>query len=157
MFCPKNGKSMAENLDIRMNQLPTATDGAYIYAEAADGSQVKIAKSDLAILIRNAIIQKNKVETNIQKGEHLPINEVEPHSIYLLTIQAIASNIEYSAVYVLHWASVYAASVNKLSDYNYTDRISVTVSRVTPNKFSITFTSNYVTECTIIYCLTKIA
>ena len=33
--------------DKQMNQFTTATDGAYIYAEAADGSQVKIAKEDL--------------------------------------------------------------------------------------------------------------
>ena len=31
----------------KMNQFNTASDGAYIYAEAADGSQVKIAKADL--------------------------------------------------------------------------------------------------------------
>ena len=46
---------MAENLDIKMNQLHTATDGEYIYAEAADGSQVKIAKADLVELIRAAM------------------------------------------------------------------------------------------------------
>lgn len=33
--------------DVKMNQLATATDGAYIYAEASNGSQVKIAKADL--------------------------------------------------------------------------------------------------------------
>lgn len=33
--------------DLKMNQLATATDGAYIYAEASNGSQVKIAKADL--------------------------------------------------------------------------------------------------------------
>lgn len=46
---------MAENLDIQMNQLPTATDVDYIYAEAADGSQVKIAKADIINLIRNSL------------------------------------------------------------------------------------------------------
>ena len=33
--------------DKKMNQFTTATDGAYIYAEASNGSQVKIAKADL--------------------------------------------------------------------------------------------------------------
>ena len=33
--------------DKQMNQFTTATDGAYIYAEASNGSQVKIAKADL--------------------------------------------------------------------------------------------------------------
>lgn len=34
--------------DKNMNQFTTATNGAYIYGELADGSQVKISKSDLA-------------------------------------------------------------------------------------------------------------
>ena len=37
---------MAEQ-DIKMNQFQVVTDAAYIYAEAANGSQVKIKKSDL--------------------------------------------------------------------------------------------------------------
>lgn len=37
---------MAED-DIKMNSFAQATDAAYIYAEAANGSQVKIKKSDL--------------------------------------------------------------------------------------------------------------
>lgn len=38
-----------------MNQFTTATDAAYVYAEAADGSQVKIAKKDLVSLIKELI------------------------------------------------------------------------------------------------------
>lgn len=34
--------------DKRMNQFTPATDMEYVYAELADGSQVKIKKSDLA-------------------------------------------------------------------------------------------------------------
>ena len=41
--------------DLKMSQFTPATDGAYIYAEAADGSQVKIAKADLVELIRAAM------------------------------------------------------------------------------------------------------
>lgn len=37
---------MAEQ-DIKMNRFQTVTDASYIYAEAANGSQVKIKKSDL--------------------------------------------------------------------------------------------------------------
>lgn len=37
---------MAED-DIKMNSFAQATDAAYIYAEASNGSQVKIKKSDL--------------------------------------------------------------------------------------------------------------
>lgn len=41
---------MAED-DIKMNSFAQATDAAYIYAEAANGSQVKIKKSDLANVV----------------------------------------------------------------------------------------------------------
>ena len=37
--------------DMRLNDKPIAKDGAYIYAEAADGSQVKISKADLATVV----------------------------------------------------------------------------------------------------------
>ena len=43
---PLKCKNMAED-DIKMNSFAQATDAAYIYAEAANGSQVKIKKSDL--------------------------------------------------------------------------------------------------------------
>ena len=46
---------MASSADIKMNEFATATDGAYIYAEAADGSQVKISKASLASLIKTLI------------------------------------------------------------------------------------------------------
>ena len=38
---------MADKQDIKMNSFAQATDAAYIYAEAVNGSQVKIKKSDL--------------------------------------------------------------------------------------------------------------
>lgn len=37
--------------DKRLNDLSTATDGAYIYAEDASGNQIKIAKADLATVV----------------------------------------------------------------------------------------------------------
>lgn len=62
LFCflwyrPKKVECMA---DVKMNQLATATDGAYIYAEAEDGSQVKISKSNLitALGLSGTIIKK---------------------------------------------------------------------------------------------------
>ena len=38
---------MAEKQDIAMNQFQVVTDVEYIYGETANGSQVKIKKSDL--------------------------------------------------------------------------------------------------------------
>lgn len=40
-----------------MNQFTPASDGNYIYAEAADGSQVKIAKEDL---FKTIVYDRNK-------------------------------------------------------------------------------------------------
>ena len=39
--------------DKRMNQFTPATDMEYVYAELADGSQVKIKKSDLANILKD--------------------------------------------------------------------------------------------------------
>ena len=38
--------------DKKMNEFAPATDSAYIYGEATNGSQVKIKKEDLAIVLR---------------------------------------------------------------------------------------------------------
>ena len=48
--------------DKQMNQFTTATDGAYIYAEASNGSQVKISKSDLiaALGLSGTILKKKQ-------------------------------------------------------------------------------------------------
>lgn len=46
---------MVEKKDVAMNTFPVVTDAAYIYAEAGDGSQVKIKKSDLANMIKALI------------------------------------------------------------------------------------------------------
>ena len=46
---------MASSADIRMNQATIASDGSYVYAEAADGSLVKISKASLASLIKTLI------------------------------------------------------------------------------------------------------
>ena len=53
---------MAEKQDILMNAFTPATDAEYIYAEAADGSQIKIKKSDLISLILGSLanIKVNK-------------------------------------------------------------------------------------------------
>ena len=55
--------SMAEKKDVAMNTFPQVTDAEYIYAEAADGSQVKIPKANLlsamGLNIKN--IRKEKV------------------------------------------------------------------------------------------------
>ena len=46
---------MASTADIRMNQATVASNGNYVYAEAADGSLVKISKASLASLIKGLL------------------------------------------------------------------------------------------------------
>ena len=41
--------------DKKMNQFTTASNGSYIYAEAADGSQVKITKGNLANVLNGLL------------------------------------------------------------------------------------------------------
>ena len=48
-IAPKMYKDMA---DKKMNEFAPATDSAYIYGETTNGSQVKIKKEDLAIVLR---------------------------------------------------------------------------------------------------------
>lgn len=47
---------MAEE-DIKMNAFTPVSDAAYIYAEAADGSQVKIKKENLINIIRGYVLR----------------------------------------------------------------------------------------------------
>lgn len=58
--------------DIKMNSFAQATDAAYIYAEAANGSQVKIKKSDLL----SSVLSGN---LNYPNGD---INELKNNGIY---------------------------------------------------------------------------
>lgn len=51
--------------DVKMNQLATTTDAAYMYAETVDGSQVKIEKTTLVKLIRNVLHKR----FNTKKGQ----------------------------------------------------------------------------------------
>ena len=66
---------MADKQDIAMNQFQMVTDAAYIYAEAANGSQVKIKKSDLVEVIRATM----PVATGTTKGL-MPANGIIPIS-----------------------------------------------------------------------------
>lgn len=84
---------MAE--DIKMNSFAQATDAAYIYAEAANGSQVKIKKSDLVEVIRAAMPvatltnkgladrSQGKIDYRLGKGESMEIT-LPDYGIYLL-------------------------------------------------------------------------
>ena len=59
---------MADKQDIKMNSFAQATDAAYIYAEAANGSQVKIKKSDLftSVFAYKGLLREDKDLNTIQ-------------------------------------------------------------------------------------------
>ena len=72
---------MAE--DIKMNSFAQATDAAYIYAEAANGSQVKIKKSDLL----SSVLSGN---LNYPNGD---INELKNDGIYYVGSNPTAKDV----------------------------------------------------------------
>ena len=45
--------------DKKMNDFPTAADGAFVYAEDANGNQIKISKADLASVVAE-LLKTNK-------------------------------------------------------------------------------------------------
>ena len=61
--------------DIKMNQFTTSTDGAYIYAEASNGLQVKIAKADLINAIGGIANRGNTTNLNDCKYTGLYIGD----------------------------------------------------------------------------------
>ena len=69
--------------DIKMNSFAQATDAAYIYAEAANGSQVKIKKSDLL----SSVLSGN---LNYPNGD---INELKNNGIYYVGSNLTAKDV----------------------------------------------------------------
>lgn len=69
--------------DIKMNSFAQATDAAYIYAEAANGSQVKIKKSDLL----SSVLSGN---LNYPNGD---INELKNNGIYYVGSNPTAKDV----------------------------------------------------------------
>ena len=59
---------MAEQ-DIAMNEFPTVTDAAYIYAESSNGSQVKINKRDLQGVLAKSFVHAEYNVDELQAGE----------------------------------------------------------------------------------------
>ena len=84
---PKMYKDMA---DKRMNEFVPVTDGAYIYGEAANGSQMKIKKSDLlngTFQIRGTVDKSlDEYTVNGCYGIHASIFNVELISFGILLV-----------------------------------------------------------------------
>lgn len=65
--------------DIKMNSFAQATDAAYIYAEAANGSQVKIKKSDLVELLA-----KTSPFSSMKMAFNTMYLDIEAHEEYVV-------------------------------------------------------------------------
>lgn len=50
--------------DKKMNDFPTAADGAFVYAEDANGNQIKISKADLASVVAELLSKTIQSDAN---------------------------------------------------------------------------------------------
>ena len=99
--------------DIKMSAFAPATDGAYIYAESADGSQVKIKKDDL--MERSGLF---RYYSKVKAGDTL----VLPYSSGLIIIQN-ASNVFDKACAIL-FANNTGVVLNSNSNINFFSNVS---------------------------------
>lgn len=86
---------MVEKKDMAMNTFPVVTDAAYIYAEAADGSQVKIKKSNLLGL--------TFLDRGIFEGD---LNELRTAGMYYVTGNTINKPEGYSGLALVFKSSI---------------------------------------------------
>lgn len=70
--------------DKKMNDFPTAADGAFVYAEDANGNQIKISKADLASVVAGLLGVK-QIEIKIAPGADYIIQNSNVKAIVLLT------------------------------------------------------------------------
>lgn len=95
---------MAGN-DIAMNTFTSATDAAYIYAEATNGSQVKIKKSDLL----NAMFQKGTPVKDYNLNTEIGIYYINVSVNG--TINGPANSISYGILFVLKGLNNYIVQI----------------------------------------------
>lgn len=113
--------------DMRLNDKPIAKDGAYIYAETADGSQVKISKADLASVVAGIMgfLIYSKV---INIGESVTLNK----GYGILIIDNITTGN----------SAVYGIANGKFDLLSSKDETMITISQVSEHEISLTNTSN---------------
>ena len=81
---PLKCEIMAE--DIKMNSFAQDTDAAYIYAEAANGSQVKIKKEDLAKLIADSLLIREPISISTKRGIEVDTGIIGTHIVSIFYI-----------------------------------------------------------------------
>lgn len=137
--------------------LPKLEDISSFVAVNAAGNAVGVmTKEQVASVLAGLIGINSTVTTILQVGESVEIGETNTASIYLLSIRASASNMEYLATYILAWASVYAAGITKISEYSYTSNVTLEVSRTGTDKYKITYKTGNVSSVELKYSLRKL-
>ena len=137
--------------------LPALEDISSFVAVNAAGNAVGVmTKEDIASVLAGLMGINITVTTTLQVGDYVEIRETNTASIYLLSIRASASNTEYLATYILAWASIYAAGVTKLSEYSYTNNVTIEVSRTGTDKYKITYKAGNVSSVELKYSLRKL-
>ena len=96
---------MAEKQDIAMNAFTSATDAEYIYAEATNGSQVKIKKSDLL----NAMFQKGTPVKDYNLNTEIGIYYINVSVNG--TINGPSNSISYGILFVLKGLNNYIVQI----------------------------------------------
>ena len=137
--------------------LPKLKDISSFVAVNAAGNAVGVmTKEQVASVLAGLMGINITVTTTLQVGDYVEIRETNTASIYLLSIRASASNTEYLATYILAWASIYAAGVTKLSEYSYTNNVTIEVSRTGTDKYKITYKAGNVSSVELKYSLRKL-
>ena len=81
---------MAEKQDIAMNAFQIVTDAEYIYAEATNGSQVKIRKSDLKLqMYKINTIKDGDLNNVVEAGEYIvwsTVANIPAYSFYWVKV-----------------------------------------------------------------------
>lgn len=86
---------MAEKQDIAMNAFQIVTDAEYIYAETANGSQVKIKKSDLIKLIADSLLIREPISISTKIGIEVDTGILGTHIVSIFYISGGSSDYEH--------------------------------------------------------------
>lgn len=114
-----------------------------------------LKNEDFALDIAGLIGISRTSNKNIIKGESILI-ETNGGSPYILSIYAFGANTEYISTFIISWASIYAADIVKLSEYNYTNNITIEVSRTGNDRYVLTYKSGNLDSINLKYSLRQL-
>lgn len=147
----------AEIVNVQGFTLPRISDiSGFVAVNNAGNAIGFMSKEQVASVLGELILTPKYTGGTLAKGESLTINWNTNASICLLSLYTSAFNTEYMAVYILNWASKYAAGVNSLSEYSYTKNVTMKVNREGTDLFKIQYVSGNVDSVTVRYSIFRI-